>query len=162
MVYSLRISWVNSRRPVSSYSSFAMGSLASFLVPGVPGIQGGHQAADADFHGAQVGNVVDFQLGIQLSGLLQNGAEFIGGDGVHPAAEGDQLDEGHVGLGADIPGRVVHPGVVGPLVEHPAGLFVHVLEHCVLSDEDKAEGGDQVVDAVVDLRVHVVGLQKVC
>ena len=70
------------------------------------------------------------------------------------------MDEGHVGLGADIPGRVVHPGVVGPLVEHPAGLFVHVLEHCVLSDEDKAEGGDQVVDAVVDLRVDVIGTAR--
>ncbi len=54
-------------------------------------------------------------------------------------------------------GGVVHPGVVGPLVEHMAGLLIHVLEHRVLGDQDKAEAGDQVVDAVVDLRVHVVG-----
>ena len=38
-----------------------------------------------------------------------------------------------------------------------AGSLILQIGHRVLGDQDKAVGGDEVVDAVVDLRVHVVG-----
>ena len=67
------------------------------------------------------------------------------------------MDNLHVGLGADIAGGVVHTALEGPLVEHlPGGVALQVAQG-VLGDEDEAEGGDKVVDAVVDLGVDVVG-----
>ena len=47
--------------------------------------------------------------------------------------------------------------MVGPLVEHVAGGLILQIGHRVLGNQNKAVVGDQVVDAVVDLRVHVVG-----
>ena len=41
-----------------------------------------------------------------------------------------------------------------------AGGLVLQIGHRVLGDEHKAIGGDQVIDAVVDLRVHVIGAAR--
>ena len=79
------------------------------------------------------------------------------GDGVGAAAKGDQLHQLHVGLPAYKPGGVVHTGLEGPLVKHLPGGVLLVESHRVLADHHKAEGGRQLVDAVVDLRVDVVG-----
>ena len=46
--------------------------------------------------------------------------------------------------------------MVGPLVEHMAGSLILQVGHRILSDEDEAEGGNEVIDAVVDLRIDVV------
>ena len=125
--------------------------------PVLPGLDGGHQGADADGHSAQVADVVDLELGVELAALLQDVPQLVGGDGVGAAAEGDQLDDLHVLLGADIAGGVVHPALEGPLVEDfPGGVTLQIAQ-CVLGDQDEAEGCDEVVDAVVDLRVDVVG-----
>ena len=120
----------------------------------------GHQGADADLHRAQVADVVDFQLGIQLAAVFQDGAHLVAGDGVGAAAEAHQLHQLHIRLFTNVPGGVVHPGVVGPLVEDVPGGPVLQVSDGVLGDQDEAVGGNQVVDAVVDLRVDVVGTAR--
>ena len=92
--------------------------------------------------------------------LLQQFPDLVGGDGVHPAAEGDQLHQVHVRLGGDVPGGGVKAAVVGPLVQHPHREPLHMPAHRVLGDHRRPQAGDEFVDAVVDLRVHVVGAPR--
>ena len=47
--------------------------------------------------------------------------------------------------------------MVGPLVQHAGGELLHPVGDAVLGDDRRAVAGDEVVDAVVDLRVHMVG-----
>ena len=47
--------------------------------------------------------------------------------------------------------------MVGPLVQHTGGELLHSVRDAVLGDHRSPVAGDQVVDAVVDLRVHMVG-----
>src|SRR5699024_12637967 len=55
--------------------------------------QGGQQAPQAHFHRAQVRDLVDLDLRIDLARALDDGAAFVGGDGVQAAAEGDKLHQ---------------------------------------------------------------------
>ncbi|CAN3960904.1 elongation factor P, partial [Dysosmobacter welbionis] len=120
-------------------------------------IQGSEQAPQPDADSAQVGDLVDLQLGVQLAARLQDLPCLVGGDGVHAAAEGDQLHQVHIPLGAAVAGCRVETGVVGPLVQHRGGEFLHPVGDGVLRDDRGAGAGNQSVDAVVDLRVHVIG-----
>ncbi len=56
-------------------------------------VQWRRSGSESGSDGAQVGDVVNFQLGVKLSALLQDGAHLVAGDGVHAAAKGHQLDE---------------------------------------------------------------------
>ena len=47
--------------------------------------------------------------------------------------------------------------MVGPLVQHAGGELLHPVGDAVLGDDGCPVAGDQPVDAVVDLRVHMVG-----
>ena len=47
--------------------------------------------------------------------------------------------------------------MVGPLVQHAGGELLHPVRDAVLGDHRSPVAGDQAVDAVVDLRVHMVG-----
>ena len=53
-------------------------------------------------------------------------------------------------------GRAVHARVVRPLVEHMHLGCIGQLPDRVLGHDDQTERRDQLVDAVVDLRVNVV------
>ena len=55
------------------------------------------------------------------------------------------------------PGGGVEPGVIGPLVEHAGLEGRFLLADAVLADDRRTAGADQLVDAVVDLRVHMIG-----
>ena len=78
---------------------------------------GGDQASQADLDGTQIADLVDFQLGVQLSAVFQNPPHLVGGDGIDAAAEGHQLYQLHIRLGGDVLGSTVHSGVVCPLVQ---------------------------------------------
>src|SRR5699024_5696101 len=93
----------------------------------------------------------------ELVPFLQDLAGLVGGDGVHPAPEGDQLDQVHVGLGGAVFGGGVQSAVVGPLVQDAGGELFHPVRDAVLGDHRRAVPDDQPVDAVVDLGVDVVG-----
>src|SRR5450756_2583025 len=94
---SFFISLVKSRRPELFPIRLAIDSHAPFShfgrwrngsgFGGLAHLHGGQQAADTDFHSAQVVDVVNFQLGVELSARFQNIADFIRGDGVEPASE---------------------------------------------------------------------------
>ena len=75
-------------------------------------LQRADEAPEPDLHRAQIGDLVDLDLGVQLPGLLQNPPHLVGGDGVHAAAEAHQLYQLHVRVPAGVPGRPVEPGVV--------------------------------------------------
>ena len=61
------------------------------------------------------------------------------------------------GWAAAVLRRRIQPGVIRPLVQHRGLERFRQLGHAVLGDDRRAEAGDQGVDAVVDLRVHMVG-----
>ena len=123
----------------------------------VPLIQRREQAAQADVHRAQVGDLVDLQLGVELAALLQDLAGLVGGDGIDASAEGDELHQIHILLGGAVLGRCIQAAVIGPLVQDAGGELFHPVRNAVLGDDGSAVAGDEVVDAVVDLRVHMVG-----
>ena len=86
-------------------SNFAAGFTACFnssLLPPnsslvfFPFFQCGKQAAQADVDGAKVGDLVNFQLGVQLAAFLQNFAGLVGGNGIQAATEGYQLHQVHI------------------------------------------------------------------
>lgn len=79
------------------------------------------------------------------------------GDSVDAAAEGHQLYQLHIRLCGDILGGTVHPGMVGPLVQRLEFRRLRQVRHAVLSDDCQPQAADQLMDAVVDLRVDVVG-----
>ena len=99
-------------------------------------------------------------MGVDAVALLQDIPHLVGGDGVHPAAEGDQLHQIHVRLGGDVPGGGVKAAVVGPLVQHPHREPLHVAAHRVLGDHRRPQAGDELIDAVVHFRVAVVGASR--
>ena len=47
--------------------------------------------------------------------------------------------------------------MVGPLVQHTGGELLHPVGDAVLGDHRSPVAGDQMVDAVVDLRVYMIG-----
>ena len=130
------------------------------VLPGTH-LHGGQQTADTDAYSAQVVDLVDLQDGVELVAALQDLADLVGGDGVQAAAEGIQLDQLQVVPLADELGGIVQPGVVDPLVQHPqraAGIFDE--GQAVLGEDGQAVGGDELRDAVVDLRVDMVGTAR--
>ena len=80
---------------------------------------GRRQGAQADGGGPQVGDLVDLQGGVDVTGRLQDLLDLVGGHGVHAAAEGVELDQLQVLRAGDQLGGPVEAGVVGPLVAHP-------------------------------------------
>ena len=64
----------------------------------------------------------------------------------------------HVGLVLNVAGSGVKARMVGPLVEnmHFDRLFDPLADH-ILRNDRRAEAGDQLVDAVVDFRIYVIG-----
>lgn len=93
---------------------------------------------------------------VDIAAGFEDVAHLIGSDGVEPATEADELDDGHVGIFQGGLGGVVETGVIGPLVQH-VGIRVAVDERQpVFADDDGAEALHEAVDAVVDLWVDVV------
>ena len=127
-------------------------------MPLLPHVHGGEQAADADPGGAEVVDLVDLQDGIEFAAVFENLADLVGGDGVQAAAEGVELDEFKVLMAGDEFGGGVEPGVIDPLVRDADGpLGVKVDGEAVLGENREAEARDHLGDAVVDLRVDVIG-----
>jgi len=76
----IRILWVFTMSLVKFGVMYSI--LASIFVVFFAFFQCGKQAAQADIHRAQVGDFVNFQLGVQLAARLQDLAGLIGGNGV--------------------------------------------------------------------------------
>ena len=121
-------------------------------------VHGGQQTADADTGSAQIVHLVDFEDGVELVAPFQNFAHLIGGDGVQTAAEGIQLDQLQV---LPVPHelcRAVQPGMVNPLVVDPEGTLGGEIDgQAVLGEDGKVIRGNHFRNAVVNLRVDVVG-----
>jgi len=119
--------------------------------------QGGEQAAHADAGGAEVGDLVDLEDGVDLPRRLEDLLHLIGGEGVEAAAEAVELDKVEVAalrghLGGGVQARVVHP-----LVNDADGALERA-EVCdgVLGEHRQAEAGEQLGNGMVDLGVVVV------
>ena len=118
----------------------------------------GDEGADTDSRRTQAVDLIDLQAGVDLVGTLEDLVHLIGGDGVHTAAEGVELDQLQVISCAHVGGRLVEPGVVHPLVQNAKGpLQGSELGDAVLGEDRDAIARDHLRDAVVDLRVDVVG-----
>ena len=125
----------------------------------LPGAQvhGGDEAADADARRAEIRDLVDLQNGVETVALLQNLRDLVGRDGVEPAAEGVELDELELRPGADELRRRIEAGMIDPLVvctQRPGRREVDGKR--ILGQHGQIVGGDELRDAVVDLRIDVV------
>ena len=115
------------------------------------------QRAQPDPGRAEVRHLVDLEQCVDVPGRLQDLLHLVGGDRVHPAAEGVQLHQRQCRLPAHHGGRLVQAGVVGPLVPHPQRTRQRgSVDDAVLGEHRHAQAGDQLGDAVVDLGVDVV------
>ncbi len=132
-------------------------SFAIKLILSAAGLNGGDKTAYADPYRPEIADIIDLQLRIKFIAMFQNGSGLVAGDRIDSAAKGYQLNELHIGLGADVTSGVVDPALVGPLIEHLSVFFLHAVCHGILGNEDEAEGGNEVVDTVVDFRIDVVG-----
>ena len=123
-----------------------------------PHVHSGEQAPDPNSGRAQVGHLVNFEDGVQLAAGLQNLRHLVCGYRVQTAAKGIELDELQVLPGPDKLRRSVEPGVVNPLVIGPKGPpRGEIHGNGILGEDRQAIGGDELGDAVVDLRVYVIG-----
>ena len=59
-------------------------------------LYGCEQTAQPDIHRAQIRDLIDFDLCVQLAFPLQNFSRFVGGDGVHAAAEAHPVSYTHL------------------------------------------------------------------
>ena len=127
--------------------------LLLFLLP-----DGGEKGAYADPCRAQVIDLVDLQTGIDLVGAGEDIVHLIGGHGVQAAAEGIELDQVQIVSCAHEGGRRIQSGMVHPLIGYDERT-VHAaqMRHGILGEHGKPVGGDQLRNAVVDLRVQVIG-----
>ncbi len=118
----------------------------------------GLERAEPDARGTEIGDLVDLQNRVHVAGGLEDLLHLVGGDRVHPTAEGIELHDLQVRLAGARGGGLVQPGVVGPLVTDPQGaLDDRGVDDAVLGEDGKAQPGDQLGDAVVDLRIDVIG-----
>ena len=125
-------------------------------------IQCREQAPQANPHCAEVCDFINFQLGIQLATLPQNLPRLIRCNGVHAAAEADELYQVHIRLGAAVLRRRVQPGVVGPLVQHRGLKGLRQLGDGILRHHRRAELGDEGVDAVIYLYIPNICSSLIC
>ena len=116
------------------------------------------EGAHADAGGAQIIDLVDLQTGIDLSAAGEDLLHLVGGHRVEAAAEGVELDEIQIlALLDEVRGRV-EPGVVHPLVVDPQrALELRQFGDRVLGQHRHSVAVDQLRNAVVDLRVDMVG-----
>ena len=123
----------------------------------LPHMYGRQQTAYPDAGRAQIIHLIDFQHGIELAALFQYLTHLIGGDGVKAAAEGEQLHQLQI---IPVPHkfrRRIQPGVEHPLIHHPQRTLGRCIQRqTVLGEHIQPIGGDQLRNAVVDLRVNVV------
>ena len=118
-----------------------------------------NQTADADARSAEIAYLVDLQHGIELSGLFEYLLHLIGRHSIQPAPEGKELNELQLVAPADEFGGVVEARVIHPLIHHPKRTFpIHqIVRKTVFGKNVKAVRCDHFRDAVVDLRINMIG-----
>ena len=118
----------------------------------------GHERADADARGAQVGYLVDLEHGIDLAAGFQNLLHLVGGQGVQAAAEGVELNQVQVVAHRHKTGDGVQAAVVHPLVDDAnRTLGLYQMRKRILGKDRKAKARDKFGQGVVDLGVVMVG-----
>ena len=117
----------------------------------------GNQGAHTDSGGAQVVDLIDLQAGVDLVRAGEDVAYLIGGDGIHAAAEGIQLNEVQIIPGADISGGLVKAGVIHPLIQdNKRALGVSEVRNRILGENGKAIGIDHLRNAVIDFGIQMI------
>ena len=66
----------------------------------LPSLQRTEQTAQTDFYSTEIGDLVNFDLCIELAVALKNRAHLVGGNCINPAAERNQLHQFDVGIGS--------------------------------------------------------------
>ena len=124
----------------------------------MPPAQHRQQRAQTDPRRAQIADFVQLDHGVEALVPFRDLPHLVGGDGVQPAAEGAELDQVDRPMGRREAGRMVKPGVVAPLVHDGQLVFgrVHMVDG-IFRDDGQVVGLDHLRDAVVDLRVQMVG-----
>ena len=119
-------------------------------------LQRSDKAPQTDSHGAQIGDLVDFDLRIQLVAALQYLPHLVRRDGIQSASEGNELYQLYIRVRNGVPRGGIQAGMVRPLVQHMDGCGLSQSGDAVLCHDGKAERCRQPVDAVPDLRVDVI------
>ena len=118
----------------------------------------GHERADADARGTQVGHLVDLEHGVNLAAGFQDLLHLVGGQGVQAAAEGVELDQVQVVAHRHKTSDGVQAAVVHPLVDDAnRTLGLYQMRERILGKDRKAKARDKLGQGVVDLGVVMVG-----
>ena len=121
-------------------------------------LERGHERADANARGTQVGHLVDLEHGVDLAAGLQDLLHLIGGQSVQAAAEGVELDQVQIVAHGHKTGDGVEAAVVHPLVDDADGaLGLHQVRKRILGKDRKAKARDKFGQGMVDLGVVMVG-----
>ena len=124
-----------------------------------PDLDGGEQGAHTDSRSAEVVYLVDLKAGIDLIGAGQNIIHLVGCHGIKTAAEGIQLDQIEIFNLLDIACSRVQTRMVHPLVGNDQRAFgMTEVGDGVLRQDCHIEGGNQLGNTVVDLRIGMIGM----
>ena len=105
----------------------------------------GHERADANARGTQVGYLVDLEHGVDLAAGFQNLLHLVGGQGVQAAAEGVELDQVQVVAHRHKTGDGVQAAVVHPLVDDAnRTLGLHQVRKRILGKDREAKARDKL------------------
>ena len=121
-------------------------------------LERGHERANADARGTQIGHLVDLEHGVDLAAGLQDLLHLVGGQSVQAAAERVELDQVQVVAHRHKTGDGVQAAVVHPLVNDAnRTLGLHQVRKRILGKDRKAKARDKLGQGVVDLGVVMVG-----
>ena len=139
---------------------FGQGLPRNVDIIGIPFFDGRLEGTHPDADGPQIADLIDFDQGVNIPPVFQ---EFLGlfrGHRVQAAAEGGELHQLQAVVLGNHLRRLVQTAVVFPLVQDPvvfSGGGIGQMGNGVLGEDGHPQGGDDVVQSVVDFRVHVIG-----
>ncbi|MNO30966.1 hypothetical protein D3C76_209150 [compost metagenome] len=115
------------------------------------------QRPQTDARRPQIADLINLDQGIYLVVALQNFLNGIAGNGINTAAEGGQLHQFQIVPAGGQAGRTVHPGMVGPLVDHAYIPFTAIqMADRILSQHGQPHTRNHLGDAVVNFGVSMV------
>ncbi|MNI02461.1 hypothetical protein D3C73_553380 [compost metagenome] len=128
-------------------------------IPFFPLAHSRKQRPQTDARCAQIADLINLDQGVYLVVALQNFLNRIAGNGINAAAEGGQLYQLQIIPAGGQTGRTVHPGMVGPLVDHAHFPFTAVqMADRILGQHGQTHARNHLGDAVVNLGICMVGM----
>ena len=123
----------------------------------LPYTDGGKERADTNPCCSKIIYLVNFQRGIDLTGLIQNISCLVSGNGIQTAPEGIKLDEVKVFRSLHVVRRGIETGMVHPLIHYIDGTLYRIqVRDRIFCQHSDIVGINKLRQTVVDFRIDVI------